>query len=324
VEIYLKRYFWVVPIVIITACGVLAARAANHVIEAKLLSTTAPRREPTTPRAKPRSEPKPPPSKDADGVVARNMFCSTCEPPKPPEAATPAAPSDDNNPPQTSLPLALVATIVASDQSASAATIVNTSNQRAGSYHVGDEIPEAGEVKRIRSKWVDFHNKATNRIERVAIGVPPGSGSPQVAAAPAPAPAPATPPPAAEGQSPESDLLAAVDKGVKRVSDTSFDIDRALVDKILLDPSVVARQARIVPSIKDGKANGFKMYAIRPNSVFAKIGLQNGDTIQSINGFDMSSPDKALEVYTKVRSASNLSISILRRGQPVQMEYSIK
>ena len=45
------------------------------------------------------------------------------------------------------------------------------------------------------------------------------------------------------------------------------------------------------------------MYAIRPNSLFGKIGLQNGDTIKSINGIDMSSPDKALEVYTKVRVA---------------------
>ena len=79
-----------------------------------------------------------------------------------------------------------------------------------------------------------------------------------------------------------------------------------------------------MPSIKDGKANGFKLYAIRPNSLFAKIGLQNGDTIQSINGFDMSSPDKALEVYTKVRSSSALSVSVLRRGLPTNLDYSIK
>jgi general secretion pathway protein C len=314
----------VVPLVIITLCGILAARAANHVIEAKLLGTTAPRREPTAGRTKPKNEPKPPPSKDANEVVNRNMFCSSCEPPKPAEAAAPSAPTDDNHPPATSLPLALVATVVASDPDASAATIINTSNSKSGSYGVGDEIPDAGELRRIKPQFVDFHNKGTNRVERVSLlgAPPPGS----VASAPMapPVSAPPTPTPAPEGQSPEGDLLAAVDKGVRRVSDTSYDIDRALVDKILLDPSVVARQARIVPSIKDGKANGFKMYAIRPNSVFAKIGLQNGDTIQSINGFDMSSPDKALEVYTKVRSASNLSISILRRGQPVQMEYSIK
>ena len=122
----------------------------------------------------------------------------------------------------------------------------------------------------------------------------------------------------------DAELLAAVDKGVKKIDDTKYDIERQLVDKILADPTVAARSARIVPSIKDGKPNGFKMYAIRPNSLFAKIGLQNGDTITSINGMDMSSPDKALEVYTKVRSASSLSVSVIRRGQPVNMDYSIK
>lgn len=317
-ERLLKRYFYLVPIVVILLCGVLAAKAANHVIEAKFLLGTPAHSGPAKPK-KP-EPPKAPPSKDANEVLSRNMFCSTCEPPKT-DVTAPSAPSDDNHPPATTLPLALLATIVTANPATSAATITNTSSFRSGNYGVGDVIPDAGEVKRIRAKWVDFHNKNANRMERIELGPP---SAPAVASVtPSVTPTPAAPP-APEGANPEADLLAAVDKGVKRVSDTAYDIDRGLVDKILLDPSVVARQARIVPSIKDGKANGFKMYAIRPNSVFAKIGLQNGDTIQSINGFDMSSPDKALEVYTKVRSASNLQISILRRGQPVQMDYSIK
>jgi general secretion pathway protein C len=323
VELYLKRYFWVLPIVVIMLCGVLAAKAANHVIEAKLLQ--APKANgngrPQAARKKRAAAPTPPPTKDADAVVARNMFCSTCEPPQAAAAATPSGPVDENHPPATSLPLVLHATIVSSNASSSAATITNTTTFRSGQYRVGEEIPDAGEIRRILPKWVDFHNRSANRLERLELGPP--NGRPAVASA-APIAAPPPPAPAAEGQNPEGDLLAAVDRGVRKVSDTSYEIERGLVDKILADPSVVARQARIVPSIKDGKANGFKMYAIRPNSVFAKIGLQNGDTIQSINGFDMSSPDKALEVYTKVRSASNLSISILRRGQPVSMDYSIK
>jgi general secretion pathway protein C len=318
-ERILKRYFYLVPIAVILLCGVLAAAAANQVIEARFLlgaptANGAARHKKVEPH-------KPPPSKDATEVINRNIFCSTCEPPKP-ETASPSAPVDDNHPPATTLPLALQATIVVEKHpSLSSATITNTSSFRSGSYRVGELIPDAGEVKRIRAKWVDFHNKQSNRMERIEIGPP--QGAPAVASV---APMPAVPPPspASGSPSPEGDLLAAVDQGVKKVSDNAYDIDRGLVDKILTDPSVVARQARIVPSIKDGKANGFKMYAIRPNSVFAKIGLQNGDTIQSINGFDMSSPDKALEVYTKVRSASNLSVSILRRGQPLQMDYSIK
>ena len=85
-----------------------------------------------------------------------------------------------------------------------------------------------------------------------------------------------------------------MDQGVKKLDDTHYEIDRALLTKILSDPSVIARAARIVPSIKEGKANGFKMYAIRPNSPYSRIGFQNGDTIHSINGFEMTSPDKAL------------------------------
>ncbi len=69
----------------------------------------------------------------------------------------------------------------------------------------------------------------------------------------------------------------------------------------------VAKGARVVPAVKNGKPDGFKLYAIRPSSVYAKLGLQNGDTLQSINGFDLTSADKALEVYTKLREATSLA-----------------
>jgi len=318
-EILLKRYFWTLPIIMIIACASLAAMAANHIVEAKyLLGADAPMAA-RAHHAKPRKEQKPPPSKDAQAVVSRNMFCSSCEPPKTADTGPASAPVDENHPPNTSLPLALLATIVAQDPRASAATIYNSTSFRSGSYGVGDTIPDAGDVRKIHPKSVDFWNKGTNRLERVELTAP---GGPPVAANTPPPPQPAAAP--AQPANPEEALNNEIDKGVKKLDDSHYDIDRSLVDKILADPTAAARSARIVPSIKDGKANGFKLYAIRPNSMFAKIGLQNGDTIQSINGFDMSSPDKALEVYTKVRSASNLSVSVLRRGLPVNLEYSIK
>jgi general secretion pathway protein C len=313
-SIFLKRYFWIVPLVTTMLCSYLAARGATAVIDAKIAGDDdAPKLGPSRPR-KVLPPPTPARSKDADVVVSRNMFCSTCEPPKPPEGPDP---DPSGRPPNTSLPLILSATVVASVPSFSSATIINTASFKSGSYGVDDEIPDAGPIVVILPKHVDFRNKSTNRVERVELGGIPQT--PAVAVA-----APLTPPPPPVEANPESELASAVDKGVKKIDDTHYEIDRSLVDKILGDPSVVMRQARIVPSIVNGKPNGFKMYAIRPNSVFAKIGMQNGDTITSINGFDMTSPDKALEVYTKVRSASNLSIAIIRRGQASAMEYAIK
>ena len=94
--------------------------------------------------------------------------------------------------------------------------------------------------------------------------------------------------------------------------------------KVTENPALVARGARVVPSIKNGQTTGIKLYAIRPSSIFAKIGLMNGDTVHSINNFELNSLQKGLEIYTKVREANSLSVSITRRGKPITLSYTIK
>jgi len=136
----------------------------------------------------------------------------------------------------------------------------------------------------------------------------------------------AAPPKVAEATPPTPGLdpeAGDIDKGV-RCTGNNCTVDKALVEKMLSNTAMLATAARFVPSIKDGKANGFKLYAIRPNSIFGKIGLQNGDTIKAINNMDMTSPDKALEVYTKLRNASHLNVSVERRGEAITLDYSIR
>src|SRR5262249_34229004 len=36
-ELYLKRWFWTLPLIMISACAILAALGVNHVVEAKYL-----------------------------------------------------------------------------------------------------------------------------------------------------------------------------------------------------------------------------------------------------------------------------------------------
>jgi type II secretory pathway component PulC len=110
---------------------------------------------------------------------------------------------------------------------------------------------------------------------------------------------------------------------IEKIDDTHVRLPRATVDALLADPMGVAKGARVVPSVKNGQASGFKLYAIRPSSVYARLGLMNGDTITAVNGEDVTTPDKALEVYTKVKSASELKLDITRRGQPVELTITI-
>jgi len=206
----------------------------------------------------------------------------------------------------------LLATMVATKPEDSYATIVNTDNQKQGAYSVGDIVPGAtGKIKEIHYKYLDFENNG--HVERLVLAG---------ATAPVAAPTVAVAEPTPDGD--KDDMQSAIDNGIKKISDNNYEIDKSLVDKVLANPMGVAKGARVVPAVKNGQPDGFKLYAIRPSSVYAKLGLANGDTLQSINGFELTSADKALEVYTKLREATSLEVNVTRRGKPVTLKYSIR
>ena len=99
---------------------------------------------------------------------------------------------------------------------------------------------------------------------------------------------------------------------------------RAEIDKTLSNLNDVAMQARIVPAFKDGVAQGFKLFSIRPDSIYTKIGVQNGDVLKRINGYDLNSPEKALEIYSKLKEASRIDIEIERNGAAVRKTYNVR
>ena len=303
----IKRYFWVLGGLVVMVCAVFAAKATSHVVEAKYLGD--PDHGPKiTPVASPTSVPVTPArSKEGVPLAQRNIFCSDCTP------AVDTKTSDPSAIGITSLPLALLATNIGPKIDESYATIINTENQKQGAYAVGEVVPGAtnsGKIKSIHFKFIDFENNG--HVERLVLL---GATPPTVAVA--------EPTPAPSGE-PQDDMQASIDSGIKKIDDSNYEIDKSLVEKVLLNPMAVAKGARVVPSMKNGKPDGFKLYAIRPSSAFAKLGLTNGDTLQSINGFDLTSADKALEVYTKLREATSLEVEVTRRGKPVTLKYSIK
>jgi hypothetical protein len=134
---------------------------------------------------------------------------------------------------------------------------------------------------------------------------------------------PVTYPPVPPSIDPD-DALADELRKIEHSDDTHYTIPRSLVDKVLSNPMAVVKGARVVPAMKDGKPSGFKLYAVRPSSVFALIGFANGDRIIAVNGMELSSPDKALEMYTKLRDATDFAVDIERRGQPMTITIKIR
>ena len=118
-------------------------------------------------------------------------------------------------------------------------------------------------------------------------------------------------------------VSAALVAGVTKVDDTHYDVERAVLDALLDDVSL-SGGARIVPSVKDGQPNGYKLYAIRPSSVYAALGIKNGDTIHSINGHALLDVADVLATYEQLRASDNFDVSITRRGKPITIQYTIR
>ena len=101
-------------------------------------------------------------------------------------------------------------------------------------------------------------------------------------------------------------------------------ISRAELQRLLDNPAWLVRQARIIPSMKDGRSQGLKLYAIRGASFPGAIGLKNGDLLVSVNGRPMTDPESALVAYTALRTADTLKFAIERKGEPRTLTLKIE
>ena len=114
-----------------------------------------------------------------------------------------------------------------------------------------------------------------------------------------------------------------LDAGIRKIDDTHYEVKRSALDEILANPMAFLGGARVVPAMKHGQPEGFKLYAVRPGALFDRLGLRNGDTLKEIDGHAVHSPDKALEIYSRLRSAQQITLLLARRGGRVVIAIKI-
>lgn len=101
-------------------------------------------------------------------------------------------------------------------------------------------------------------------------------------------------------------------------------VSRSQVDDAMGNVNNLMRQARVRPHFTNGKPDGLTLTRIRRNSIFRRLGLRNGDIITGVGGEPIQSVDDALKFYNNLKSASDVSLQIKRRGRLRNMEYTIR
>jgi len=298
-ETFFRKYFWTAHLIFIFLVGLVAAKTINLFVESVILP---PPKEDAPRAGVRRAVAQPVPQLQLDRLATLTGLPL----PKEPEVLEPGQePLDPNAPPEKcGFRVRLLGTLAASIARFSIATILDLGTQHPQDYSVGDKILGAEILEILRDRVIVLNNNRrcyiSNDEAAVASVTPPE-------------------PRRAIAQLNPSHL----GEGIKAVSDSEYEVPRAEIEKSLSNLNELAMQARIVPAFKDGQAQGFKLFSIRPDSLYTKIGIQNGDVIKRINGNDINSPEKALEIYSKLRDANRIDIEIERNGTPLRKTYNV-
>ncbi|HYD48079.1 MAG TPA: type II secretion system protein GspC [Terriglobales bacterium] len=111
---------------------------------------------------------------------------------------------------------------------------------------------------------------------------------------------------------------------IRQVGDGQFEIDQAEVNASLDNMNQLVTQIRAVPHFQGGESTGFRLFAIRQNSIFDRIGLRNGDIIHSVNGTEISDPAKGMALFQQLRGQSQFTVNITRNKEAKTLTYSIR
>lgn len=114
------------------------------------------------------------------------------------------------------------------------------------------------------------------------------------------------------------------DSQIRKIGEDRYLVAQAEVDHSLENLSQLFTQMRAVPNMQDGKTNGFRVFAIRPGSLFQKIGLQNNDVVQRVNGIELNDPARAMSLLQELQGEKRLNVDIVRGGETRTLSYEIR
>ena len=96
------------------------------------------------------------------------------------------------------------------------------------------------------------------------------------------------------------------------------------IEKAMENLGQLMEQATLRPHIEDGQSAGISITGIKPNAIFRKMRLRNGDIITGVNGDTIESVEDAIKVVEQLSSGSEIQLQIKRRGREQSLDYSIE
>ena len=294
-----ERYFTIANIMLLTAAVFLCVKSFYTFVTPRpdyTVAITAAQR----PVSSPPTHYSKPPAANYNKIVQRNIFNSgTGE--VAPEAR--ARSVDIEKLKQTDLKLKLWGTVTGQNGRAYA-VIEDTKTRQQNLYHTGDTIQNAVVKMILREKVVlNVDNSDEILAMEETRGRRGGAGSSKKRV----------------GSADSSDRKLPVSRYPRKIKLRGDQIQNAMENL-----GQLMEQANLRPHIQDGQPAGISITGIKPNAIFRKMRLRNGDVITGVNGNSVASVEDAVRIFEELSSGSNIQLQIKRRGREQTLDYNIE
>jgi len=85
------------------------------------------------------------------------------------------------------------------------------------------------------------------------------------------------------------------------------------------NPTAFTEVVRPQPVFANGVQRGYRVYPGRNRQQFAKLGLQPGDLVLSINGTPLDDPQRGMEIFNTIGTSDRVSVTVERNGQSQEL-----
>jgi general secretion pathway protein C len=98
---------------------------------------------------------------------------------------------------------------------------------------------------------------------------------------------------------------------------------RAAQQKLSQEPANFADFIRLTPYSQNGTPLGYRVSPGKEPLLFQEVGLQEGDVVTELNGYDLSDIQQALEALSLLNDAQSLDLEIIRREETLSLSFDI-
>ena len=114
------------------------------------------------------------------------------------------------------------------------------------------------------------------------------------------------------------------DERIRRTSENAFVVDRRELDGAADNMSALLTQASAIAELRDGRPAGFRLFQIRSDSLFTRLGLQDGDVVQRVNGRAIADPAALLGFLARLKTEPRVALDIMRGDAPRTLVYELR